>query len=84
MPKLAAFPKAFMTPLCRTGEMTLADWVDLAAPLGVEGLEFYAGFLELRDPRGWARARSLVESRGMTIPMLCCSPDFTHGISPPS
>ena len=30
MPKLAAFPKAFMTQLCRTGEMTLADWVELA------------------------------------------------------
>ena len=78
MPKLAAFPKAFMVPLCRTGEMTLADWVGLAEPLGVAGLEFYAGFLELADPRAWPRARALVEGRGMTIPMLCCSPDFTH------
>ena len=78
MPKLAAFPKAFMQPLCRTGEMTLADWVDLAAPLGVDGLEFYSGFLELQDPRHWTTARALVESRRMTVPMLCCSPDFTH------
>ena len=78
MPKLAAFPKAFMTQLCRTGEMTLADWVELAAPLGVDGLEFYAGFLELQDPRRWEGARALVEARRMTIPMLCCSPDFTH------
>ena len=27
--------------------MTLADWVELAAPLCVDGLEFYSGFLEL-------------------------------------
>ena len=39
-PTLAAFPKAFMVQLCRTGEMTLADWVELAAPLGVDGLEY--------------------------------------------
>ena len=78
MPKLAAFPKAFMQQLCRTGEMTLADWVELAAPLGVDGLEFYSGFLELQAPGNWKGARALVEARRMTIPMLCCSPDFTH------
>ena len=78
MPKLAAFPKAFMQQLCRDGSMTIAQWTDLAAPLGVEGLEFYSGFLELADPAGWAGARRTVEAWGMTIPMLCCSPDFTH------
>lgn len=78
MPKLAVFPKAFMYQLCRDGSMTIAQWTDLAAPLGVEGLEFYSGFLELADPAGWAGARRVVEAWGMTIPMLCCSPDFTH------
>lgn len=78
MPKLAAFPKAFMRPLCREGTMTLREWVDLAAPLGLDGLEYYCGFLELADPRRWPEARREVESRGMVIPMLCCSPDFSH------
>ena len=78
MPKLAAFPKAFMQQLCRDGSMTIAQWTDLAAPLDVEGLEFYSGFLELADPAHWATARRTVEARGMVIPMLCCSPDFTH------
>jgi len=58
--------------------MTLAEWADLAAPLGLDGLEFYSGFLELADEAHWGRARAMVESRGMVIPMLCCSPDFTH------
>jgi sugar phosphate isomerase/epimerase len=77
MPKLAAFPKAFMKPLCVSGTMTLAQWVDLAAPLGLDGLEYYAGFLELADRSHWRAARRNVEERGMVIPMLCCSPDFT-------
>ncbi len=78
MPRLAAFPKAFLRPLCRDGSMTLREWVDLAAPLGLDGLEYYSGFLELADPARWAEARRTVESRGLVIPMLCCSPDFSQ------
>lgn len=78
MPKLAAFPKAFMQQLCKTGTMTLAEWIDLAAPLNLDGLEWYAGFLEMADRSQWSTFRRAVETRGMVIPMLCCSPDFTH------
>jgi sugar phosphate isomerase/epimerase len=78
MPKLAAFPKAFMRPLCKDGTMTLREWVDLATPLGLDGLEYYSGFLELADPARWADARRTVEASGLVIPMLCCSPDFSH------
>jgi sugar phosphate isomerase/epimerase len=34
--------------------------------------------LELADPARWAEARRTVEERGLVIPMLCCSPDFSH------
>jgi sugar phosphate isomerase/epimerase len=78
MPRLAAFPKAFMDELCVNGSMSIRDWVTLAAPLQLDGLEFYPGFLELREASGWPAARREVEQAGMTIPMLCCSPDFTH------
>jgi len=78
MPKIAAFPKAYMQALCKDGSMTLAQWFDLADTLGIDGLEFYAGFLELADEARWPGFRKQVEDRGMTIPMLCCSPDFTH------
>lgn len=78
MPQLAAFPKAFMHALCKDGSMRISEWIDLAAPLGVEGLEWYAGFLEMEDERNWPTFRRQVEDRGMVIPMMCCSPDFTH------
>ena len=58
--------------------MTLREWVDLAAPLGLDGLEYYSGFLELADPARWPEARRTVENRGLVITMLCCSPDFSH------
>lgn len=77
-PKLAAFPKAFLDPLCVTGEMSIAQWVDLAATLDIDGLEFYSGFLELRDPSVLPAIRNCAESLGLSIPMMCCSPDFTH------
>lgn len=57
--------------------MTLRDWTELAAPLDIDGLEFYSGFLELKDRARWSAIRKLVEQNGLTIPMLCCSPDFT-------
>jgi sugar phosphate isomerase/epimerase len=66
-----------MRALVKDGTMTLREWVDLAAPLGVDGLEYYSGMLELADPKRWPEARREVESRGMVIPMLCCSPDFS-------
>lgn len=78
MPKLSAFPKAYMQALCKTGDMSIMQWIELAAPLEVEGLEWYAGFLEMGNRSRWAEFRTAVEDQGMVIPMMCCSPDFTH------
>jgi sugar phosphate isomerase/epimerase len=78
MPKLAAFPKAYMQALCKDGSMRIAEWIELASSLDIDGLEWYAGFLEMNDPKNWPRFRRQVEDCGKVIPMLCCSPDFTH------
>ncbi|GAA4312138.1 sugar phosphate isomerase/epimerase family protein [Compostibacter hankyongensis] len=78
MPRLAAFPKAFMHALCKDGTMKVSEWIGLAAGLDIDGLEWYAGFLEMEDRSNWPLFRRQVEDNGMVIPMLCCSPDFTH------
>ncbi len=78
MPELAVFPKAYMQALCRDGSMRLSEWIELAASLDVEGLEWYAGFLEMEDKNNWQKFRQQVEDHGKSIPMMCCSPDFTH------
>jgi len=78
MPKLAVFPKAFMKALCKDGSMKVAEWIELASKLDVDGLEWYAGFLEMEDENNWLKFRRQVEDNGQLIPMMCCSPDFTH------
>lgn len=78
MPKLAAFPKAFMQALCKDGTMRVAEWINLAVKLDIEGLEWYAGFLEMADEANWPLFRRMVEDHGKVIPMMCCSPDFTN------
>lgn len=78
MPKLAVFPKAFMQELCKDGTMKVSEWIELAVKLQVDGLEWYAGFLEMKKRSNWPRFREQVEGYGKVIPMLCCSPDFTH------
>lgn len=78
MPQLAAFPKAFMQALCKDGTMKLSEWIELAVKLDIDGLEWYAGFLEMAEESKWPYFRKLVEDHGKVIPMMCCSPDFTH------
>ena len=77
-PLLAAFPKLYMQQLCKEGTVSMAQWVDEATALPVDGLEWYAGFLEMADEANWAPIRLRVEDYSLRIPMLCCSPDFTH------
>ena len=76
-PKLAAFPKCYMDQLCVDKSMTLFEWIELAATLGVDGLEFYSGFLEDDEPF-LSKIKVALEQHNLAMPMLCCSPDFTH------
>jgi sugar phosphate isomerase/epimerase len=76
-PKLAAFPKCYMDDLCVHRTMTLRDWIEIGATLGVEGLEFYSGFLQ--DNEAFLKeTKALLQRHGLQMPMLCCSPDFTE------
>ena len=72
MPRLAVFPKAFMDELCVTGTMTIRQWIELAATLDIDGLEFYHGL------SGAARTGSMVEPldrlpRIMAWRFRCCA-----------
>src|SRR3990172_12327764 len=78
MPRLSAFPKAYMDQLCVDGTMSVREWIELAATLDIDGVEFYPGFIDLQDSTKWPEARTIAADNGLEIPMLCCSPDFTH------
>jgi len=81
-PRLAAFPKCYMDQLCVDHTMSVFEWIELASTLGVDGLEFYWGFLEdglLEDRTGFLeKVKAALEKHHLAMPMLCCSPDFTQ------
>lgn len=76
-PRLAAFPKCFMDELCVHRTMTVLEWIELASTLGVDGLEFYSGFLH-EDESFLAETKDALLRNNLQMPMLCCSPDFTQ------
>ena len=78
MPRLSVFPKCYMDALCVTRTMTLFDWIDLAATLGVDGVEMYPGFFESFEPSYLERVRAHLQRTGLEAPMMCASPDFTQ------
>jgi sugar phosphate isomerase/epimerase len=67
-----------MDDLTLTGKMSLREWIDIAASLHVDGVELYFDFLDLKDQSAWSATRRMIEDAGLTMPMLCVSPDFTH------
>lgn len=74
---LAAFPKCYLASLM-DGRMTLDEWFDIADDIGVDGVEFYWGITPTSDPAELDRLRSAAADRGLSIPMMCYSPDFAH------
>jgi sugar phosphate isomerase/epimerase len=67
-----------MDDLCVHRTMTLFEWIELAATLDVEGLELYDGFLVSFEQAYLERVREAIFRRGLAMPMLCFSPDFTQ------
>ncbi len=76
-PRLSAFPKCYMDELCVHHTMSVPEWIELAATLGVDGLEFYSGFLQ-DDESFLYPIKETLKKHHLLMPMLCCSPDFTQ------
>jgi sugar phosphate isomerase/epimerase len=67
-----------MDALCVTRTMTLFEWIDLAATLGVDGVEMYPGFFESFEPSYLEKVSAHLRRAGLEAPMMCASPDFTQ------
>lgn len=53
-----------MQALCKDGTLTVSEWIEMAVRLDIDGLEWYAGFLEMQDEKNWPRFRRQVEDHG--------------------
>ena len=78
MVQLAAFPKCFLDDIIVHKSMTLFDWIEKAGQLGVDGLEMHNLFFEGADEKYLEDVKEKCASFGLTIPMMCFSPDFTQ------
>jgi sugar phosphate isomerase/epimerase len=77
-PRLSAFPKCYLEQIAGTRSMSVFEWIEMAKSLDADGLEMYEGFFTSRDDAYIDSVGEAISSAGFSMPMLCCSPDFTH------
>lgn len=58
--------------------MSLFDWIEQARSLDADGLEMYEGFFTSLEDSYLDEVGAAIREAGFAMPMLCCSPDFTH------
>ncbi len=77
-PKISAFPKCYLEQISQKKSMSVFDWIEMAKSLPADGLEMYEGFLWETTDNYLAELRGALTDANFEMPMLCCSPDFTH------
>jgi sugar phosphate isomerase/epimerase len=75
--RLSCIPATYFVDIIE-GRMTMEAWIDLAASLGLDGLDFGQAWFRDRRPATIASLRRRIEDRGLQACMLTCAPDFTH------
>ena len=78
MIKISAFPKCYLDDISVNHTMTVFDWIEMAKELGAEGLEMYVGFFPTLDDGFVDSVGEAISKAGFAMPMMCCSPNFTH------
>lgn len=77
-PRLSAFPKCYLDKIAGERSMSVFDWIAEARNLDADGLEMYDGFFWSLEPGYLDDIGGAIRDAGFVMPMLCCSPDFTH------
>ncbi len=76
--RIAAFPKCYLDDIAGAGAMSVFDWIEMARALNADGLEMYEGFFTSLDDAYLRSVGAAIADAGFEMPMLCCSPNFTH------
>ena len=77
-PRISAFPKCYLEEISSHDGMSVFDWIEQARELDADGLEMYEGFFTSLDNDYLDSVKDAILQAGFVMPMLCCSPDFTH------
>jgi sugar phosphate isomerase/epimerase len=73
---ISAFPKCYLEQIA-SGQMSVFDWIEMARQLDADGLEMYTGFFTSFEDGYIDLVGEALHGAGFSMPMLCCSPDFT-------
>jgi sugar phosphate isomerase/epimerase len=76
--KISAFPKCYLDEISIHRSMSVFDWIEQSRVLGAEGLEMYERFFTSLEDGYIDSVGEAIHKVGCAMPMLCCSPDFTH------
>lgn len=76
--RLSAFPKCYLDAIAGSRTMSVFEWIAMARTLDADGLEMYEGFFTSLEPGYLDTVGEAIAAAGFAMPMLCCSPDFTH------
>jgi sugar phosphate isomerase/epimerase len=76
--KIAVYPKCFEFEIGLHQTMSVFDWIKVAQGLDVDGLEMSERFFESLESDYLLSVAEAVNEAGYVIPMMICSPDFTH------
>jgi sugar phosphate isomerase/epimerase len=76
--KLSAFPKCYIEKIAGERTMSIFDWIEMAKELDADGLEMFEGFFTSLEPAYLDSVGEAIRNAGFVMPMLCCSPDFSH------
>jgi sugar phosphate isomerase/epimerase len=77
MMRLSCLPVSFFGAITQ-GQMTLAEWMDFAAELGLDGLECGPLLVKPLGPATATEFRRLAETRGLAISNYTGYSDFAH------
>jgi sugar phosphate isomerase/epimerase len=76
--RLSAFPKCYLDQIAGERSMSVFDWIRMARNLDADGLEMYDGFFTSFEDAYLDTVGEAIRAAGFQMPMLCCSPNFTH------
>jgi sugar phosphate isomerase/epimerase len=75
---LSAFPKCYIDRIAGDRSMSVFEWIEMAKQLDADGLEMLDGFFTSLEPGYLDSVGEAIRAASFVMPMLCCSPDFTH------
>ena len=75
--RLSCVPATYFMDIVE-GRMSMEQWIDLAASLGLDGLDFGQAWFRDQRPATVAALRRRVEDAGLRPCLLRCAPHFTH------